>query len=216
MSITIHTVCKEGICPICGTEFEYGDRKYFDNGYTQKWSCPNCGASGKESYTEQFDGVHLDVVDGQGNNVTIEPVENASLASVNETKPELPKLSVGMRVIMEPHSYRPTAPFPYYEGTIESIGRKYFYVRPDGRDFLVKFDMNWESHSPYGLEYYAHPNIEVFMQKRTYHIMASRLHDFFNRLDRDNLCNYEKVRAAYAIFEENGDVEPLECPFIKK
>ncbi len=55
-----------GICPICGGELEYVDNIRSDNGGLAVWTCPNCGATGKEGYDEVFDQ-HYDVKDGDGN-----------------------------------------------------------------------------------------------------------------------------------------------------
>ncbi len=54
-----------GICPICGGELEYVDNIRSDNGGLAVWTCPNCGATGKEGYDEVFDQ-HYDVKDGDG------------------------------------------------------------------------------------------------------------------------------------------------------
>lgn len=57
---------KEGICPICGGELEYGDDEPLDDGGVYEWTCPSCGATGKEGYDKVFDK-HYDVLDGDGN-----------------------------------------------------------------------------------------------------------------------------------------------------
>ena len=57
---------KEGICPICGGELEYGDDEPLDDGGVYEWTCPGCGATGKEGYDKVFDK-HYDVQDGDGN-----------------------------------------------------------------------------------------------------------------------------------------------------
>lgn len=71
MKKQIHTICREGICPLCGTSVEYGDRKEFDDDYVVNWICTNCGTSGQEGYAATFDGQHYNVYDGDGNEVEI-------------------------------------------------------------------------------------------------------------------------------------------------
>ena len=56
---------EEGICPICGGELEYGDDEPLDDGGVYEWTCPSCGATGKEGYSKVFDR-HYDVRDGDG------------------------------------------------------------------------------------------------------------------------------------------------------
>lgn len=55
-----------GICPICGGELEYGNDVSLDEGGAYEWTCPSCGAAGKEGYNKVFDQ-HYDVQDGDGN-----------------------------------------------------------------------------------------------------------------------------------------------------
>ena len=56
---------EEGICPICGGELEYGNDVRLDDGGCREWTCPECGATGKELYDKVFDQ-HYDVKDGDG------------------------------------------------------------------------------------------------------------------------------------------------------
>ena len=51
---------EEGVCPICGGELEYGNDKPLDDGGVYEWTCPDCGAIGKEGYSKVFDR-HYDV-----------------------------------------------------------------------------------------------------------------------------------------------------------
>lgn len=61
---------QEGICPICGAELRYdGPHEVMDDGGLIPWTCPDCGATGKEGYNCVFDQ-HYDVMDGNG-----QPVE---------------------------------------------------------------------------------------------------------------------------------------------
>lgn len=60
------TADKEGICPICGGELEYEGDEPIDDGGVYEWTCPSCGATGKEGYDKVFDR-HYDVLDGEGN-----------------------------------------------------------------------------------------------------------------------------------------------------
>ncbi len=54
---------KEGICPVCGGELEFGDNKQMDDGGVYDWACPCCGATGQQGYDEVFDGHHYNVRD---------------------------------------------------------------------------------------------------------------------------------------------------------
>ena len=62
---------KEGICPVCGGQFRYGEFELSDNGGCYEWDCPHCGASGEEGYDLVFDGNHYNVEDAEGNEVDI-------------------------------------------------------------------------------------------------------------------------------------------------
>lgn len=57
---------EEGMCPICDGELEYGNDISLDEGGVYEWTCPSCGATGKEGYNKVFDQ-HYDVQDGDGN-----------------------------------------------------------------------------------------------------------------------------------------------------
>ena len=57
---------ESGICPICGSELEYGDDEPLDDGGVYEWTCPSCGATGEEGYDKVFDK-HYNVYDGDGN-----------------------------------------------------------------------------------------------------------------------------------------------------
>lgn len=55
-----------GICPLCQASIEYGERETMDEGGVYFWTCPNCGAAGREGYNEVFDGHHYNVRDKNG------------------------------------------------------------------------------------------------------------------------------------------------------
>lgn len=60
---------EDGICPVCGAEFEYeGDNDVDDSGTIVSWTCPECGASGQAAYNGVFDR-HYNVVDKDGNKI---------------------------------------------------------------------------------------------------------------------------------------------------
>lgn len=65
-SIDEPTNDKAGICPLCGASVEYGEREQMDDGCVYFWTCPNCGATGREGYDEVFDGHHYNVCDKNG------------------------------------------------------------------------------------------------------------------------------------------------------
>lgn len=60
------TADEKGICPICGGELEYGGDESLDDGGIYDWTCPSCGATGKEGYDKVFDR-HYNVRDKDGN-----------------------------------------------------------------------------------------------------------------------------------------------------
>ena len=66
MVIKEHGTQKSGICPLCGSELEYGEDIPLDDGGVYEWTCPACGATGKEGYDKVFDR-HYNVCDGDGN-----------------------------------------------------------------------------------------------------------------------------------------------------
>lgn len=78
--ITIVATCKEDICPICGGKTELtGDEFDYKYGIEKEWKCPSCGAKGYGRYQEEtlhnFAGEHVDVVNGDGVPVQINPPE---------------------------------------------------------------------------------------------------------------------------------------------
>ncbi len=58
-----------GVCPLCGGSVEYGERESMDEGGVYFWTCPSCGATGREGYNEIFDGHHYNVRDKNGDPV---------------------------------------------------------------------------------------------------------------------------------------------------
>lgn len=66
MDVKLPGADESGICPICGCELEY--RKEItledDAGY-HEWTCPECGATGREYYDKVFDR-HYEVKDKDG------------------------------------------------------------------------------------------------------------------------------------------------------
>lgn len=74
---------EEGLCPICGGELEYEGDEPLDDGGVYEWTCPGCGATGKEGYNKVFDQ-HYDVHDGDGNPYPALP-DSAKPIAVPET-----------------------------------------------------------------------------------------------------------------------------------
>lgn len=62
---------EQGICPVCGHEvsYDYSGTQSDDTGETVPWTCPACGASGKEGHDLVFDGHHYDVRDKFGRDI---------------------------------------------------------------------------------------------------------------------------------------------------
>ena len=52
---------KEGVCPVCGTQINYGCFDLVDEGGVYEWECPACGTTGKEGYDLIFDGSQYNV-----------------------------------------------------------------------------------------------------------------------------------------------------------
>lgn len=64
MGVQIPGADEEGVCPICGgTDLDYGNDTPTDDGGLIDWTCPDCGATGKEGYDKVFDR-HYCVVEG--------------------------------------------------------------------------------------------------------------------------------------------------------
>lgn len=65
---------KEGICPLCGAQIEYtSEKEFLDNGGTNGWKCPQCGATGKEGFNFTFDGNHYQVTGPDGTEYDVLP-----------------------------------------------------------------------------------------------------------------------------------------------
>lgn len=56
----------EGICPACGELVDHEDKIQMDGGGVYPWTCPRCGATGEEGFSEVFDGHHYNVRDKDG------------------------------------------------------------------------------------------------------------------------------------------------------
>lgn len=64
MGVQLPDSDEEGICPVCGgAALEYGSDNPTDDGGLIDWTCPDCGATGKEGYDKVFDR-HYCVVKG--------------------------------------------------------------------------------------------------------------------------------------------------------
>lgn len=63
---------KENFCPVCGEELEYDGSRCddYDDGGFYDWSCPGCGATGKEQFSRVFYGFN-NVHDKAGNPIVI-------------------------------------------------------------------------------------------------------------------------------------------------
>ena len=90
---------KEGICPVCGTEFAYtGTFDIDDDGLAYSWECPNCGASGKEGFNLQFDR-HYNVQDENGNSIPGRPEDVLAQVDSDLVRDESRKvMEVGMNI----------------------------------------------------------------------------------------------------------------------
>lgn len=101
----------------------------------------------------------------------------------------------GKQIIVEPAFRNHLPPYTYMEGTVETVGRKYFYVRCKNYSFTLKFALaSGRCESEYGIEYYAYPNLEVFRQEKERLVMARAIQEHFNRLE---VPPYAVVREIY-------------------
>lgn len=67
----IRTVCKEGICPLCGGAVRYTYKGSMIEYGVYRWKCPHCGAWGQEGNKTVFDGKHYHVHDKDGTPCTL-------------------------------------------------------------------------------------------------------------------------------------------------
>lgn len=69
---------KDGICPVCGEKYERFNinpiSKQSVHHLGQKWHCPQCGCTGKDVHNS-FLARAVDVVDGNGNPMTVDPAD---------------------------------------------------------------------------------------------------------------------------------------------
>lgn len=77
----IETLCKSGVCPVCGNpSLEWTGLEHDCNGGLHLWKCPVCECTGGEGFSNdtlpedgefKFDGLHYDVRDKDGNQIII-------------------------------------------------------------------------------------------------------------------------------------------------
>lgn len=109
----------------------------------------------------------------------------------------------GAQIIVEPASRNHLPPYTYMEGTVETVGRKYFYVRCKNYSFSLKFALSTGlCESEYGIEYYAYPNLWVFQQEKERQNMAKAIRECF---EYGNVPAYGIVREIYDLL----DLPPL-------
>ena len=105
----------------------------------------------------------------------------------------------GKQIIVEPASRNHGQPFTYLEGTVEKVGRKFFYVRCKNYSYLLKFALaDGLCTTDYGIEYYAYPNLDVFRKQKARIIMARAISD---RLSRNDIPGYGTIQAIYELLE---------------
>lgn len=101
----------------------------------------------------------------------------------------------GKQIIVEPASRNHLPPFTYLEGTVEKVGRKFFYVRCKNHSYLLKFALsNGLCASDYGIEYYAYPNLDAFRKQKERLVMTNAIKE---RLIYDEVPAYGTVQAIY-------------------
>lgn len=105
----------------------------------------------------------------------------------------------GKQIIVEPASRNHGQPFTYLEGTVEKVGRKFFYVRCKNYSYLLKFALaDGLCTTDYGIEYYAYPSLDVFRKQKERIIMARAISD---RLSRNDIPGYGTIQAIYELLE---------------
>lgn len=105
----------------------------------------------------------------------------------------------GKQIIVEPASRNNGQPFTYLEGTVEKVGRKFFYVRCKNYSNLLKFALsNGLCSSDYGIEYYAYPSLDAFRKQKERIIMANAIKE---RLNHNDIPGYGTIQAIYDLLE---------------
>lgn len=105
----------------------------------------------------------------------------------------------GKQIIVEPASRNHGQPFTYLEGTVEKVGRKFFYVRCKNYSYLLKFALaDGLCTTDYGIEYYAYPNLDTFRKQKERIIMARAIND---RLSRSDIPGYGTLQAIYDLLD---------------
>lgn len=96
----IHTICKEGVCPLCEGRISYTYKGHMQEDGVYRWKCPHCGAWGQEGNKTVFDGMHYHVHDSEGNPCEILPPDG---------KQNLPTLEQMLPLLSEEQKHDATA-----------------------------------------------------------------------------------------------------------
>ena len=108
-------------------------------------------------------------------------------------------ITVGKPVVVEPLSRRSTNPRIYLEGTVEKVGRKYFYVRCANYSYLLKFDLKTGRDDGSFAEYQAYPDFDTFKKEVFRKEMLLRIRTFFDTPRASQELPYGSVEAIYNV-----------------
>ena len=109
-------------------------------------------------------------------------------------------ITPGMSVIVEPLSRRNGVKYVYLVGAVETVGRKYFYVRCENYSYLLKFALaNGKCESDYGDTYQAYPDMETFQREKFRKEMFSRIRDLLNTPRTAQALSYGTVKTIYDV-----------------
>ena len=120
-------------------------------------------------------------------------------------------LVVGQHVIAEPTTRRNYSnTYPFMDGKITSVGRKFFYVQIPNYSYQLKVGIEDNLvRTDYGIEFRIYPDLNTFRKEKERLCMANAICDCFSSLSfRDNL-SWEDADAIFQVLTERGLASPL-------
>lgn len=112
----------------------------------------------------------------------------------------------GMTVFVEPASRRTTRPFLYLEGTVVSVGRKFFYVKCENYGYTLKFSLaNGQHCTDYGIEHYAYLSLDDLRRQKERNVMLLAIRE---RLIQPEAPSYGEIKQIYDVLDlpELGEI----------
>lgn len=200
--------CEANVCPICGgMNLEYcGKRIDDDDGCSYGWICKDCGASGREGHTLQFDGHHYDVETGAG-----EPVEIVAPGAAPNPEEICPVCGERVEENGEPESREIFVHVPWRCPHCEATGTAEYEEAPG--DVLCDFNGHGNVHLADGSVWDGKPIPATESAKEEHRITGSitLLNDC---LDREYALRALKD-ANICASEENGQIVIKDTPVSK-